>query len=295
LVESVPKRWCYSARQNCVQHEPKLPQSIGILVALAIVALWIGSLILVCRLDISTLWPVWILPIFLGRIFIQTGLFIVAHDAIHGSVLPGNRIVNQSVGRLTLALYALLPYRKLAHHHWQHHLQPGCSGDPDFHDGIHDSWGAWYLKFMQEYLDFWQKIVLVVGMPIIFWTLYWGFDVPIPNLLLFWVLPIVLSSMQLFFFGTYLPHRSTDTILSNQHPNSHNAISSNYPIFWSFVTCYHFGYHWEHHEYPSLPWYLLPSIRQHQRNLSPQHQSGSLTDILQAELQRTITRSASLN
>jgi beta-carotene/zeaxanthin 4-ketolase len=259
-------------------------------VATTIVALWIASLVLVFSLDVSQLLPLGIFPIVLGRTFIQTGLFIVAHDAIHGSVLPGNRRVNYWFGQFTLALYALLPYQKLAHHHWQHHFQPGRLGDPDFHDGIHDSLGAWYLKFMQEYLDFRQKVVLFFGMKVIFFTLFLGFHVPIPNLFLFWVLPIVLSSMQLFFFGTYLPHRSAGTATStSQQQNTHNAVSSNYSIVWSFLTCYHFGYHWEHHEYPSLPWYRLPSTRQHPRRAVPAH-SGHLTNIIQSQLQRTITK-----
>ncbi|MBD3338449.1 MAG: beta-carotene ketolase, partial [Candidatus Lokiarchaeota archaeon] len=23
----------------------------------------------------------------------------------------------------------------------------------------------------------------------------------------------------------------------------------------------HFGYHWEHHEYPNIPWWRLPAVR----------------------------------
>jgi beta-carotene/zeaxanthin 4-ketolase len=240
-------------------------QLTGLVVAIVIIALWIGSLVLVFSIDISQLMPLSIVPIVLGRTFVQTGLFIVAHDAIHGSVLPENRRINQWFGQLTLALYALLPYQKLSRHHWQHHLHPGQVGDPDFHEGVRDNFCDWYLKFMQEYLDFRQKVILFFGMKAIFFSFYLGFHVPIPNLFLFWVLPIVLSSIQLFYFGTYLPHRSTGkkTALGSQSQNSHNATSSNYPIVWSFLTCYHFGYHWEHHEYPSLPWYHLPSVHQY--------------------------------
>lgn len=259
---------------------------------MTIVALWIASFVLVCSIDVTRLLPLGIFPVILGRTFIQTGLFIVAHDAIHGSVLPGNRRVNQLFGHLTLILYALLPYQKLAHNHWQHHLHPGSVGDPDFHDGVRDGLGAWYLKFMQEYLDLRQKVVLFFGMKAIFFSLFLGLHVPIANLFLFWVLPIVLSSMQLFFFGTYLPHRSAGKATStSHHQHSHNAVSSNYPLVWSFLSCYHFGYHWEHHEYPSLPWYRLPSVRKDRRRWAPVFGGGRLTNMIQAELQRTITRS----
>ena len=43
--------------------------------------------------------------------------------------------------------------------------------------------------------------------------------------------------------------------------NSHRAQSNAYSTLCSFITCYHFGYHWEHHEYPCVPWWQLPTIR----------------------------------
>jgi beta-carotene/zeaxanthin 4-ketolase len=237
-----------------VQHDIKPKPLTGLLVALLIVVLWISSLGFL-SIDIAQRTPLWILPAIVGRMFIQTGLFIVAHDAIHGAVLPSNRRLNHWIGRLAVTLYAFLSYQKLSLNHWQHHQHPGQASDPDFHDGIHSNICAWYLKFMKGYLDARQGLVLFLGMGITVLTLYTGFHVPVANLFLFWVLPIALSSMQLFFFGTYLPHRSGNT------EDPHHATSSNYSLLWSFLTCYHFGYHWEHHEYPSLPWYRLPSVR----------------------------------
>jgi beta-carotene/zeaxanthin 4-ketolase len=240
-----------------VLHNSKSKSLVGSLVASIIIIIWIGSLYLSSLIDIdNSLTSIFlVLPTILGRAFIQTGLFIVAHDAIHGSVIPGNRKLNNYFGQVALALYALLPYRKLSLNHWRHHRQPGQPGDPDFHDGVHSNLFAWYPKFMKEYLDFRQRIVLFFGMGIIFQALHLGFHVPTVNLALFWVLPIVLSSIQLFIFGTYFPHRASDT------ENPHCATSSNYSPILSFLTCYHFGYHWEHHEYPFLAWYDLPSVR----------------------------------
>jgi beta-carotene/zeaxanthin 4-ketolase len=241
-----------------VQPDLKLKPLTGLLVASGIVVLWIGSLELLSFIDVAQLTPSWILPAILGRTFIQTGLFIVAHDAIHGSVIPSDRQLNRWIGQLALALYALLSYQKLSLNHWQHHRYPGQVSDPDFHDGLHRNFFAWYLKFMKGYLDVRQRVILFFGMGIIFLILHSGFHIPVANLFLFWVLPIVLSSMQLFLFGTYLPHR-----LDNVE-NSHHATSSNHSLILSFLTCYHFGYHWEHHEHPALPWYSLPSVRQYQ-------------------------------
>jgi beta-carotene/zeaxanthin 4-ketolase len=242
-----------------MQHDSKLKQSIGLLVSSAIILLWMGSLAFFLLMDIAPLTPLWLLPAIVGRMFVQTGLFIVAHDAIHGAVFPGDRRLNHWIGRLAVMLYAFLSYKKLSLNHWQHHRHPGQEGDPDFHDGIHRNIFVWYLKFMKGYLDVGQTIVQFFGMGILFLTLHFGLHAPINNLFWFWVLPIFLSTMQLFFFGTYLPHRA------DKVENSHHAISSNYPLIWSFLTCYHFGYHWEHHEYPLVPWYRLPSARQNKR------------------------------
>jgi beta-carotene/zeaxanthin 4-ketolase len=235
-----------------VQHEPQSHTLKGLLVATLIVMLWIGSLVFLSFIDISQLIPLWILLGILGRTFIQTGLFIVAHDAIHGSVIPKHRRLNDSIGRLAVTLYAVLDYQKLAVNHWQHHRQPGQADDPDFHDGNSLSW---YLKFMSGYLNFQQIVIQFLVLGTMFVTLYFGLHVLLINLFLFWILPIFLSTIQLFFFGTYLPHRPSNP------KNSHQATSSNYPLILSFLTCYHFGYHWEHHEYPLLAWYDLPSVR----------------------------------
>jgi len=41
----------------------------------------------------------------------------------------------------------------------------------------------------------------------------------------------------------------------------HHALSSNFPPWLSLLTCYHFGYHREHHEAPGVPWWRLPELR----------------------------------
>lgn len=228
----------------------------GVLIASAILALWIISLGLLLFLDSSQLSSIWILSFVFGRTFIQTGLFIVAHDAIHESVSSRYLRLNHGLGRLASTLYAFLSYEQLERKHRQHHQYPGQINDPDFHDGIHRNMLAWYRKFMRGYLDFRQSCCLSLGMGLIFVVFCFGFHISLANLFLYWLLPIILSSIQLFLFGTYLPHRPNTTV------NAHHAVSSRFPLFWSLLSCYHFGYHWEHHEYPKVPWYQLPSMRQ---------------------------------
>jgi beta-carotene/zeaxanthin 4-ketolase len=235
-----------------VQHELKSPPQVGIAIAAIVVAIWLGSLVFFSLIDIDLLIPIWIVPAILARMFIQTGLFIVAHDAIHGSVYPIDNRLNHAIGRLAVTLYAFLDYQKLALNHSQHHRHPGLSDDPDFHDS---NGFMWYLQFMKGYLDVKQTVIQLLGLGSFLAILYFGLHASLLNLALFWVMPIFLSTIQLFFFGTYLPHRASNP------ENSHRATSSNFHPIFSFFTCYHFGYHWEHHEYPALPWYCLPSAR----------------------------------
>jgi beta-carotene/zeaxanthin 4-ketolase len=249
----MPKKWYSSIKENYVKCGLELQLNKGLLVATIIVMCWISSLVFLSSINISQSLYLLVLPAILGRTFIQTGLFIIAHDAIHRSVCSRNHDLNDAIGQFAVTLYALLDYQKLGVNHKQHHDQPGQTGDPDFHN--YNKF-IWYLKFMKGYLTFRQVVIQFLGLGMIFIALHFGFHVSVLNLFLFWILPIFFSTIQLFYFGTYLPHRQSNVA------NSHQATSSDYLLIWSFLTCYHFGYHWEHHEYPCLAWYDLPSVRQ---------------------------------
>ncbi|WP_218082733.1 fatty acid desaturase [Anthocerotibacter panamensis] len=229
-----------------------------LVLALGILGLWVVSLWLGLQMDLAQV-PLWSLgAMVLLRIFLQTGLFITAHDAMHGSVCPANRKLNDCIGAVAVIAYAFLSYRKLVAKHRLHHRAPASAQDPDFHGADGASALVWYLNFMKDYLkDIPESLFMVVGMNLTFYTLLLGFHIPLLNLLLFWGLPTVLSTVQLFYFGTYLPHRE----LPQGYTDRHRATTSNFPVFWSLVSCYHFGYHWEHHEYPHLPWHRLPLAR----------------------------------
>ena len=70
--------------------------------------------------------------------------------------------------------------------------------------------------------------------------------------------PAILSSLQLFYFGTYRPHRHCDTSGGDGFSDRHNARSDGFGSFVSLATCFHFGYHLEHHRRPDVPWWALP-------------------------------------
>ena len=66
--------------------------------------------------------------------WLSVGLFIVAHDCMHGSLAPFRPGVNRWVGRLCLFLYAGFSFDRLIGNHFAHHRHAGTADDPDFDD-----------------------------------------------------------------------------------------------------------------------------------------------------------------
>lgn len=184
--------------------------------------------------------------------WLNVGLFIIAHDAMHGSLAPSRPAVNRGFGRVALALYAGFSFDALLPKHHAHHRAPGTEHDPDF-SAIHPRhFWPWYLAFMREYFG-WKQLVVLSAIT----AFYLLAGASYSNLLLLWALPAILSSLQLFYFGTYRPHRQEEQAFSDDH----RARSSSFSWLASLVSCYHFGYHHEHHLAPSVPWWRLPAER----------------------------------
>jgi beta-carotene ketolase (CrtW type) len=193
------------------------------------------------------------LPLVAVLSWLSVGLFIVAHDAMHGSLAPGRRGVNLFWGRLTLLLYAGFWMDRLLPKHFAHHKHVGTERDPDFAADHPTRFWPWYLQFMTRYFRLREFLVLSV----IVWSYVLLLGAPIGNLLLFWALPSILSSLQLFYFGTFLPHRHEEAEFADEHRSRSNA----FPAWLSLLTCFHFGYHREHHLSPGTPWWQLPAKR----------------------------------
>lgn len=186
--------------------------------------------------------------------WLSTGVFILAHDAMHGTLVPSSRVWNDRIGAALLFLYAFFPWRRMVAEHRRHHAHAGTEQDPDFHAPGRPGVVAWYLRFVGGYLS-WRPFV---GFAILFNLLAHGVGIPQPSLFLFWIGPVVLSTFQLFVFGTWLPHREGN----DAWPDAHRARSNALPSWLSLLTCFHFGYHWEHHQWPHLPWWRLPQARE---------------------------------
>ena len=185
--------------------------------------------------------------------WLSVGLFIIAHDAMHGSLAPGRPGVNRFFGRLTLLLYAGFWMDRLTPKHFDHHKHVGTERDPDFAADHPTRFWPWYYQFMVRYFGVREFLVL----SLLVWSYVLILGAPLGNLLLFWALPSILSSLQLFYFGTYLPHRHEESPFADEH----RARSNDFGVLASLLTCFHFGYHREHHLSPATPWWALPAKR----------------------------------
>lgn len=185
--------------------------------------------------------------------WLSVGVFIIAHDAMHGSLVPYRPRTNAVIGASILFLYAGFIWPKLRAAHMAHHRAPGTEDDPDFFVGESERFWPWYKVFFSRYFGL-TSIVFVCTVVAIY-ILVLGASVA--NVVLLYGLPAIGSSLQLFYFGTYLPHRHEDVSFIDDH----NARTNDFSYLASLMTCFHFGYHHEHHLSPNVPWWALPGER----------------------------------
>lgn len=202
-------------------------------------------------------WSIAVAPLAVFLVLLQawlsTGLFIVAHDCMHGSFAPGRPRWNAVVGTLCLGAYAGLSYAALLPKHLAHHAGPGTVDDPDFHASAPRNALPWFASFFRNYYTHGQ-LARITAAAIVYLLL----GASLINIVVFWAVPALLALGQLFVFGTYLPHRHDDQPFAD----AHNARSNTLRPFLSLLTCFHFGaYHHEHHLHPGTPWWRLPTLR----------------------------------
>lgn len=237
---------------------------IGLGLAAALIVAWLALHVATVFFYSWTPLKVVAAPLLVAMLcWLYVGLFIVAHDCMHGSLVPFAPRVNRAVGRLCLWLYAGFDFDRLNKEHHLHHRHAGTEQDPDF-DAVHSgSFWRWYVAFFSHYVS-WREIIVISA---IVWFYLLVLGAPVVNLLVFWSLPAILSSLQLFYFGTYLPHRPTEQPFQDRH----RAHSSTYSWWVSLLTCFHFGYHHEHHVSPSTPWWRLPVV--HRAGIAAQRET----------------------
>ena len=222
---------------------------MGIVYALIILVSWGVHLVYMLLNQPVEVSDPWFWLHFLVQTWLFTGLFITAHDAMHG-LISKNRFVNTTLGTIGSLFYAGLWYSKLRQKHYLHHLYPGTSQDPDYSRGSQNFFVWWY-RFMIQYITIWQFLIMAVLFNI---GLIWFSEM---QLIILWIIPSVLSTFQLFYFGTYVPHRLPHT----QEMGLHKARSQRNNHLIALFSCYFFGYHWEHHDSPGTPWWQLYRIK----------------------------------
>jgi beta-carotene ketolase (CrtW type) len=221
----------------------------GVLIALLIISLWMAHLIyILTSVEADFRSPLFYLHILI-QAYLYTGLFITAHDAMHG-IVTGSKKVNKVIGTISTFLFAGMSYKRLVKNHFEHHRYPGTEKDPDYYIKSQNFF-VWWLTFMYRYTTIPQLIVMGVAYNVIkIW-------IPEINLWFFWIVPAFLGTLQLFFFGTYLPHRKPH--LETMQP--HNARTQKKNHLWAMLSCYFFGYHFEHHDAPRTPWWQLYKLK----------------------------------
>lgn len=227
---------------------------MGIALALSIFAAWLG-LHLFAMFAFELTWASLPLALLIGATlcWLSVGLFIVSHDAMHGSLVPGAPKVNGTIGAALLFLYAGFIWPRMRDAHFAHHRHAGKAGDPDFDERNPKRFWRWYGTFLRRYFG-WQSALFVSSVVTIYWLV---FDVPMMQIVLLYGAPAILSSLQLFYFGTYRPHNHRAGAFADRH----NARSDDFGTLTSLATCFHFGYHHEHHTAPHVPWWALPAYR----------------------------------
>jgi len=223
---------------------------MGILIAVTVISAWsIHLFYILSFVPVDFTSPAFYLHILLQS-YLYTGLFITGHDAMHGAVAKP-KWINTVIGYLSAFLFAGLSYKMLLKNHWEHHRHPGEEGDPDYNMNTQNFW-IWWFTFMRRYATLTQIIIMAV----IFNLLKLAF--PEISIWFFWVIPAFLGSLQLFYFGTYLPHKQPHT--NEMEP--HRARSQKMNHLRAMMSCYFFGYHYEHHESPRTPWWQLYKLKE---------------------------------
>ena len=223
----------------------------GLMVALTVLVCWASSFVIGLGgwHPGAGSWPADLAWVAL-QAFLSTGVFITAHDAMHGLVVPGNKRMNTWVGRICTWGYAGLDYDGLAAAHLVHHSKPATEHDPDYYR-IRPNPVSWYFDFMWQYLSVRQLVWLVF-----LWVALLNV-VDLQTGLMFWAAPLMLSTLQLFLVGTWWVHRPG--VYLGDGPLRARSLDV-HPVL-SFFACYHFGYHYEHHARPDLPWWRLWQFR----------------------------------
>ncbi len=224
---------------------------MGTVIGISIIVLWLSHLIYLFSSSLSWTTPESYLHLAVQG-YLTTGLFITAHDAMHGSV-SRVRWLNHAIGCVACWLFGAMSYRRLLKNHRLHHAAPTTDSDPDFYVASQNFW-RWLGAFLWRY----ATVPQILTMAALYNVFERVFFVPESRIWLFWMLPCFWGMLQLFYFGTYQPHKPPFT--AEMQPHAARTLKKNH--LWAMLSCYFFGYHWEHHHSPTTPWWQLWAIKE---------------------------------
>ena len=167
----------------------------GLATALAILVAW--GLHLWWTLTRVSLGSPLVIPHVMVQTFLNVGLFITAHDAMHRSLAPDYRRVNDALGSIALFVYGGFLWSRLREGHFAHHAHPVTPEDPDYAPSASERFVEWLWRFVSGYYS-WKNFALMhihVG-------LAWAVSGSVWKVLVFFALPAWISALQLFVFGT---------------------------------------------------------------------------------------------
>lgn len=218
---------------------------MGVFIALLVIISWASHLAYMLLLQPVNLLDVWFWVHMLIQTWLFTGLFITAHDSMHGTI-SANRKLNNVIGFSATLLFAGMWYPMLIKKHKMHHVNPGTALDPDYYTGKQNFF-IWWFSFMKSYVTIWQILIMagLFNLGLLFFSEI--------QLIVLWIIPSILATFQLFYFGTYLPHQLPHTTEMGIYKS--RTLKKNH--LWAMLSCYFFGFHYEHHASPQTPWWKL--------------------------------------
>jgi beta-carotene ketolase (CrtW type) len=224
---------------------------MGVFIGISVILLWALHLAyMFLFVEFSSDNP-WMYLHILLQGWLYTGLFITGHDAMHGTVSE-NKTVNKIIGTIATFLFAGMSYKRLRKNHGLHHMAPATEKDPDFYVRSQNFF-VWWGIFMWRYVTVMQLVIMAVAYNVFIHV----FGLGELKVIIYWALPAILGTIQLFYFGVYWPHRKPHL----KHMMPHRARTLKKHHLWALTSCYFFGYHWEHHEDQFVPWWKLYSTK----------------------------------
>jgi len=227
----------------------------------------------------------------------QHGLGLIAHEFIHYNVIPGNRLLNDLIGKWLFAAPGGLPYELFRHRHFQHHRHFSTDDDPKIVYRLDIRGGRFWIEVVKilclfEYFDHVLAVLrrmraealkptavgpslmqalpsLAVTHAVLFLALW-----PIHPLAYFFLYLAPLLVVETFCL-------TLREITEHQPPRSHESQPGS-PYFLGtsgpfvrtvgasfferlFFLPINFGYHVEHHLWPQVSYQFLPSVHEQLR------------------------------